>query len=133
MSVFSTGVATNETERESQLTRQRRSVIRQYDTKKCYKRFFIGGLPPDLPSDPDVRFICQVYGTTRCFSTMFHVKYGIPLYAGYVVKQGQASSFGTAPRAGLKFRSEPGEIADYVTQILRHVDISKNKFLQSNL
>ena len=70
---------------------------------------------------------------TPCFSTMFDVVYGIPIYAGYVVKQGQALSFGTQPRPGSYFRTEPGEIADYVTQILRHVDISKNKFLQSNL
>lgn len=119
MCVYSTGVATNETEHESQLTRQRRSVILQHDTQKCYKQFFIGGLPPTgFPSDPDYRFICQVYGTTPCFSTMFDVDYGIPIYAGYVVKQAQALSFGTAGRDGVKFRLEPGEIADYVTQIL---------------
>ena len=119
MCVYSTGVATNETEHESQLTRQRRSVIRTDATKKCYKRFFIGGLPPiGFHSDSDVRYICQVYGTTRCFSTMFDVDYKIPIYAGYVVQQGQALSFGTATRGGLKFRSEPGEIANSVTRIL---------------
>ena len=117
--VYSIGVASNETEHESQLTWQRRSVIRQHDNKNCYKRFFIGGLPPTgFHSDPDVRYICQVYGTTRCFSTMFDLDYGIPIYAGYLVQQGQALSFGTAARAGLKFRREPGEIADSVTRIL---------------
>lgn len=107
-------VLTNDADHESQLTRHRRSVIGLHDNTKCYKRFFIGGLPPigfqsSTGLANNVRYICQKYGTTWCFSTMFDLNYGIPIYAAYLVQQGQAFNFGSASRSGLKFRLEPGE------------------------
>lgn len=121
--VYSIGVATNETEHKVQLTRQRRSVIQQHANEDCYKQFFIGKQPPkDFHGSPNPRYICQMYGTTPTFSTMFDLDYGIPIYAGYLVQQAQALIFGEAKRTGLTFRLEPGEKADSLTRIY----ISKN-------
>lgn len=118
MCVFSIGVATNQTEHKIQPTRQRRSLIQSHDNEKCYGQFFIGGQPPDgFHSDPKVRYICQVYGTTPSFSTMFDLDYGIPIYAGYLVQQAQALSFGKVLRPSITFRLEPGEKADSLTRI----------------
>lgn len=118
MCVFSIGVAINQTELKIQLTRQRRSVIRTDDNDDCYKQFFIGGLPPTgFHSDPNVRYICQMHGTTPSFSTMFDLDYGIPIYAGYLLQKDQVSSIGTQSRAGLTFDLEPGEKADSLTRI----------------
>ena len=43
------------------------------------------------------------------YSTMFDVDFGIPIYSAYVVRQAQASLFGTAQRGVDNWRQEDGK------------------------
>ncbi len=110
--VFTNYNGKNKTAYKSQQAGDRRSVIQATDNRQCYRQFFVGNVPPTgLQSNNNIRYICQMCGNplTPCFSTMFNINYGIPLYSAYVVRRGQALNFGAAPRTGLNFRQEPGE------------------------
>lgn len=114
-------VFTNDTKHESQLTRSRRSVVKANDNGQCYRQFFVGGKPPEgfsAGEGKNIRYICQMYGNTPCFSTMFDLDYGIPIYSAYVVRgdQLQTSKFGTFKNK-TKFHQEPGERQVSYTQI----------------
>ncbi|XP_078358955.1 uncharacterized protein LOC144643536 isoform X2 [Oculina patagonica] len=109
--VFTNYNGKNKTAYKSQQAGDRRSVIQATDNRQCYRQFFVGNVPPTgLQSNNNIRYICQMCGNplTPCFSTMFNINYGIPLYSAYVVRRGQALNFGAAPRTGLNFRQEPG-------------------------
>lgn len=109
MSVVSTNDTKHETADESQQAGDRRSVIKPTDSDQCYRQFFVGKQPPTGFKNKNMIYICQKSGKTSCFSTMFDLSYGIPVYSAYVVKKSQASKFGKAKRVGLNFRQEPGE------------------------
>lgn len=50
---------------------------------------------------------------------MFDLKYGIPIYSAYVVKQAQASQFGTAHRTRDEWRQEqPGEQSNGFSEVM---------------
>lgn len=99
----------HETADESQQAIDPRSVIQANANNPCYKQFFVGNKPPiGFKSNKNIRYICQKSGTTLCFSTMFDLNYGIPVYAAYVVKKGQVG-FSVATRAGLNFRQDRGK------------------------
>lgn len=50
---------------------------------------------------------------------MFDLKYGIPIYSAYVVKQAQASQFGTAHRTRDEWRQEqPGELSNGFSEVM---------------
>ena len=109
-------VFVDDTKHESQLTTLRRSVVSVKADEKCYRNFFVGNMPPtgfksSTGKAKNIRYICQQPSKYRTpfFSTMFDLNHGIPIYAGYIVTQQQASKFGSASRKGQKFRQEPGE------------------------
>ena len=99
---------------ENQLVRPRRSVV-STTIQSCYKQFVAGNQPPSgfRQKDTDIRYICQqVPGDTvkYFYSTMFDLKYGIPVYSAYVVLQAQAKLFGTADRVDT-WRQEKGKLS----------------------
>lgn len=117
---------TNDTKHESQLSRRlRRSVVSEDENEKCYRQFFVGKQPPigfesSTGKANNIRYICQGdCQWTSCFSTMFDLNYGIPIYSAYVVKADQVPLFGTARRSGMNFRREPGKplllLVNYLT------------------
>ena len=129
LSVVFTNDTKHETADESQQVRDRRSVVKANANDQCYKQFFVGNLPPigfksSTNLANNIKYICQKSGffNTPCFSTMFDLNYGIPIYSAYVVKKGQVG-FGAAPRVGLNFRPEPGErqLLIYLYPLLRRI------------
>lgn len=117
---------------ENQLVRPRRSVV-STTVQDCYKRFLAGNHPPSgfRKDHKNIRYICQqVPDNTADFfySTMFDVDYGIPIYSAYVVRQAQASQFGTAQRVGVdNWRQEDGKCFD-----LPKLTFAPQKFVSSN-
>lgn len=113
-------VFANDTKQESKVTVLRRSVVSAKADDKCYRKFFVGNMPPTGfisstgKAAKNIRYICQQPRKYRTpfFSTMFDLKYGIPIYAAYFVEQQQVSKFGSASRKGQKFRQEPDIPAD---------------------
>ena len=108
-SVVFTNDTKYETAEESQEAAKRSSLIKPTDTNACYRKFFVGKKPPiGFKSNKTIRYICQKSGSNTCFSTMFDLSYGIPIYSAYMVTKSQASKISQAPRVG-NFRQEPGE------------------------
>ena len=109
-------VFANDTKQESQVTIIRRSVVSAKADEKCYRKIFVGNMPPtgfksSAGKAKNIRYICQQPSKykTPFFSSMFDLKDGIPIYAAYLVSQQQARKFGSASRQGQKFRQEKGE------------------------
>lgn len=115
-------VFTTDANDERQLTGLRKTVVSESNADNCYRQFFVGNTPPigfksSTGHANNIRYICQgvcedsryPYASTSCFSTMFDLNYGIPIYSAYVVRLKQARLFGTAKRRRLYFRKEPGE------------------------
>lgn len=125
-------VFANDTKRESQLTTLRRSVVSVKADEKCYRKFFVGNMPPtgfksSTGKAKNIRYICQQPSKYRTpfFAAMFDLNYGIPIYAAYVVKQQQANKFGSASRGGQKFRQEPGERQRVINITLTYLQKSR--------
>ena len=102
-------VSTNDTKHEIAEESQQAGDRRSTDNDQCYRQFFVGKQPPTGFKNKNITYICQKSGKTPCFSTMFDLSYGIPVYSAYVVKKSQASKFSKAKRNGLNFRQEPGK------------------------
>lgn len=57
-------VFANDTKQESQLTTLRRSVVSVKADEKCYRKFFVGNMPPtgfksSTGKAKNIRYICQ--------------------------------------------------------------------------
>ena len=82
-------VFANDTKQESKVTVLRRSVVSAKADDKCYRKFFVGNMPPTGfisstgKAAKNIRYICQQPRKYRTpfFSTMFDLKYGIPIQA----------------------------------------------------
>ena len=94
---------------EHQLIRLRRSEVSE-TIKTCYKTFFASSQPPSgfRTNHTNIRYICQQVPENPAYfySTMFDLKYGIPIYSAYVVNKTEASQFGKAKRTDDKWRQE---------------------------
>ena len=81
-------VFANDTKQESKVTVLRKSVVSAKADEKCYRKFFLGNMPPtgfksSTGKAKNIRYICQQPRKYRTpfFSTMFDLKYGIPIQA----------------------------------------------------
>ena len=107
---------------EHQLIRLRRSEVSE-TIKTCYKTFFASSQPPSgfRTNHTNIRYICQQVPENPAYfySTMFDLKYGIPIYSAYVVNKTEASKFGTAKRTDDKWRQEQsGEHSNGFSEVM---------------